>query len=704
MPGGQPVPGAVTGARFAGRVRRGADEQDRDGDGGPGRDGKGPAMTEFVCRRTGQAYEVGEQLDQDGHAVVHAVVSGGPDLALKQYLPATLQRRPDLEARIKAMIANPPAYRPDPSGPVICAWPEDAAYISGQFAGFVMPRVDTREAVTIPDLAARRATTWRERVAVAENLTRAVAVLHDRDVVIGDFRKWNLLTWSDSRVTLLGCDRMQVVDPESGRRFPSVAGRDACTPPELQLPATLSSTIRTSSSDIFGLALHLHLLLLQGAHPFRGQWRGGGDSPPEHLLAQEGLWAYAGDRRLDPCPGSAPLTVLPATLQQYFRAAFVDGARNPDTRPPAQDWLNELLRLRESLVTCAVEPTHSYGRHLSSCPWCPGSPSRAGSTPPGYIPRQASTAPPAAAVAVPVERCGAAPGTPRPCRRGNPPRTTGAAEPGHAIRHPTSGVHTCSPTPQRAPPGSVGGHRRGRHRRRRRGEHGVAPSRTPRTRPHGFGTSAHQLDTAAAAPTCRPDGSTRADTRPGRPGRGGPGRFVGATAVHPTGRNAVGRSHGHRRGHPRRPRRTAEPTPRCSTAQIHRLELRRPVLDHRDERAVPHRGRSQHLVRHQPVRAAGLLREDTETIGRAGDEDACHEILPRRGLGDCVWSASWTVAVNSPLWRSMASTLRANQPGLGRTASAAESFRSTSRRSDDKFTARAGRVRALAVIAVGLRA
>ena len=193
-------------------------------------------MTAFVCRRTGQAYQIGEQLDQDGQAVVHAVVSGGPDLALKQYLPATLQRRPDLEARIKAMIANPPAYRPAPSGPVICAWPEDAAYTSGQFTGFVMPRVDTREAATVPDLAARPATTWQERVAVAVNLARAVAMLHDRDVVIGDFRKWNLLTWSDCRVTLLGCDRMQVVDPESGRQFPCVAGRDACTPPSCSFP------------------------------------------------------------------------------------------------------------------------------------------------------------------------------------------------------------------------------------------------------------------------------------------------------------------------------------------------------------------------------------------------------------------------------------------------------------------------------------
>jgi eukaryotic-like serine/threonine-protein kinase len=370
--------------------------------------GKGPAMTEILCRRTGHAYEVGEQLDHDGHAVVHAVVSAGPDLALKRYLPPTLRRRPDLEARIKAMIANPPDYRPDPSGPVICAWPEDVAYISEQFAGFVMPRVDTRRAVTIHDVATRPTTTWRDRVAVAENLARAVAMLHDGEIVIGDFREWNLLTWSDCRVSLLGCDRMQVVDPESGRRFPCVAGRDACTPPELQLPASLSSTFRTSSSDIFTLALHLHLLLLNGAHPFRGQWSGGGDSPPEHLLAQEALWSYAGDPKLAPCPGAPPLTVLPETLQQYFRTAFVDGARHPEARPPAQDWLTELASLRESLVACPLEPTHFYGRHLPSCPWCPPnarSPSRAGSTPTGDMPRPASPShPPAPLAALPARR------------------------------------------------------------------------------------------------------------------------------------------------------------------------------------------------------------------------------------------------------------------------------------------------------------
>ena len=101
-------------------------------------------MTEIVCRRTGRTYRIGEQLDPAGHGVVHAVEPASSDLALKQYLPGTLKKRPELEARIKAMIANPPPYRTGRSGHVSCTWPEDAAYISGRFAGFLMPHVDTR--------------------------------------------------------------------------------------------------------------------------------------------------------------------------------------------------------------------------------------------------------------------------------------------------------------------------------------------------------------------------------------------------------------------------------------------------------------------------------------------------------------------------------------------------------------------------------
>jgi hypothetical protein len=68
------------------------------------------------------------------------------------------------------------------------------------------------------------------------------------------------------------------------------------------------------------------------------------------VLAGDGLWVYAGNPKLEPFPGAVPLDVLPETLQEYFRAAFVDGARRPEDRPSAQQWVTALERLRESLV------------------------------------------------------------------------------------------------------------------------------------------------------------------------------------------------------------------------------------------------------------------------------------------------------------------------------------------------------------------
>ncbi|MCO1658982.1 hypothetical protein [Pseudonocardia humida] len=327
-------------------------------------------MTEFVLRRTDRTYRVGEPLDRDGGAVVNAVEPASSNLALKQYLPDTLQQRSDLEARIQAMIDSPPAYRAGRSDLPSCAWPEDAAYVSGRFVGFVMPRVDTAGAVAVHDVATSRAGTWRHRVAVAESLARAVALLHDADVVLGDLPERNLLSWGDGWVTLLGCDRMQVVDPGSGRRFPCRAEPDGSRAPEL-MHASMGSTLRTSSSDIFSLAVRIHMLLLHGGHPFQGQWRGRGHRPAQHVLAGDGLWSYAGNPKLAPLPDAVPLEVLPQALRQYFRAAFVDGARRPQDRPPAHQWVAALMALRESLVTCAREPDHVHGDHLPECPWCP---------------------------------------------------------------------------------------------------------------------------------------------------------------------------------------------------------------------------------------------------------------------------------------------------------------------------------------------
>jgi hypothetical protein len=365
-------------------------------------------MTEIVCRRTGRTYRIGERLDPAGHGVVYAVEPASSDLVLKQYLPETLRKRPALEARIKAMIADPPAYRTGGrSDPVSCAWPVDAAYISGRFAGFLMPRVDTRAAHTIRDLATSPDTTWLDRVATAENLARVVALLHHGDVVVGEFRESHLLTWSDHRVTLLGCDRMQVLDRGTGRQFPCLPQNEGSTAPE-HSHALLSGTLRTSSSDIFSLAVELHLLLL-GEHPFRGEWKGPGERPAENVLAKHGLWSHAGDPRLAPAPDATPLAALPERLQRYFRAAFVDGARNPTRRPAANEWLAALVSLRELLVACATQPDHVDGHDLSSYPW--GSPDERSPSPvqadsfvpAGYLGPLGSARPPPGAAETRIE-------------------------------------------------------------------------------------------------------------------------------------------------------------------------------------------------------------------------------------------------------------------------------------------------------------
>jgi hypothetical protein len=325
----------------------------------------------------------------------------------------------------------------------VYAWPEDAANVAGQFVGYVMPRVDARGARTLHDVVTASDRTWRDRVVVAENLARAVAGLHEADVVVGSLRKRNVLVGDDGRITLLGCDRMQVEDPESGRRFPCVTDSDACTPPELLLTST-TGTLRTRSSDVFPLAVLLHVLLLPGTHPFRGRWRGDGDRPTEQELARDGLWCYGGDRRLDPEPGAPPLDVLPAALQSCFWGAFVDGARHPAARPPAQEWVDALADLRASLVSCPRDATHAFGRHATRCPWCPpdsASTDRAstGSTPPGYLPWHAPAPPAGSSDPAPA---------PQPSRTSRPSRPTRSAstvriEPGH-------------PAPERVAPERVG--------------------------------------------------------------------------------------------------------------------------------------------------------------------------------------------------------------------------------------------------------
>lgn len=330
----------------------------------------------------GDVVRLGRRLASGGQGEVFEVLSP-PGSVFKRIFDRALADDPSVEARLAAMLTNRPSGWQEPrTGHVMLSWPTDVVSEGGRFVGLLMPLIEIARTVELHEIANpsdRRSPssgkpwtkgfTWRYLVATAENLALATETLHDAGVVIGDFNERNILVWSDSRVSLLDCDSMQVTDPGSGRQFLCRVGRPEFTAPEL-LGADWDTTVRAASSDLFALAVHLHQLLLEGDHPFDGVWHGSGEKPKRQVLARDGLWVHAGDARLTPRPSAVDVDLLPAGLRDLFRRAFVAGATNSRARPTAAEWHAELAELRASLIVCTKDANHYSTPSSSTCPWC----------------------------------------------------------------------------------------------------------------------------------------------------------------------------------------------------------------------------------------------------------------------------------------------------------------------------------------------
>lgn len=194
---------------------------------------------------------------------------------------------------------------------------------------------------------------------------------------------------------------MQVRDESSGRAFLCHVGRPDFTAPEL-LSSDWRRTVRSPSSDLYALAIHIHQIILEGEHPFRGQWSGSGEKPPAQELARDGIWTFGGDHRLSPRGSGIDIQLLPTSCIELFRRAFVAGAQRPSLRPTAQEWVKELSQLLTSLSTCAAVPSHRYPRHHGAhCPWCVHIAIRHGTTVPTPAPPTPSPPPQAGPRSVP---------------------------------------------------------------------------------------------------------------------------------------------------------------------------------------------------------------------------------------------------------------------------------------------------------------
>jgi hypothetical protein len=330
----------------------------------------------------GAPLAVERELARGGQGAIFEV-AGDRGVVLKRYYERELDKDRALEERLRLMLElSPHGWREARSGHLLLAWPSELAYDRGEFVGFLMPRLDMRRMVELhrvtdpSDRTSMRtntgwlgAFTWRDLVAVAKHLALVTEQLHESDVVIGDFNDRNVAVSERGRVTLFDCDSMQIADRVSKRWFLCRVRRAEFLAPELH-DVDLAKVVRPVSSDLFALAVHLHQLLLEGEHPFRGSWNGGGDPPKEAELARRGLWTHAGYREVGPRRAAIDIDLLPDDLIEMFREAFVEGATKPGARPDAARWCQALDELAGSLVQCRAVREHWYPRVHRSCPWC----------------------------------------------------------------------------------------------------------------------------------------------------------------------------------------------------------------------------------------------------------------------------------------------------------------------------------------------
>ncbi|MDP6039386.1 MAG: hypothetical protein QGG64_12605, partial [Candidatus Latescibacteria bacterium] len=281
--------------------------------------------------------------------------------------------------KLSIMLANPPGDPMANQGHISIAWPVDLLQTTNgnqEVVGFLMPNIkDMNSILNFYNPQVRHQTcplvNYQYLHRTARNLATSVGALHKRGYVIGDINESNILVSDTSRVTLVDTDSFQVSDPQTGQIYRCPVGKPEFTPPELQ-GISFSQIDRQPQHDLFGLAVLLFQLLMEGFHPFTGIYKDQGDPPPVEKRIASGHFPYSKKWRIpyDPSPVSPDINMLHPDLKWLFFRCFETGHKRPKRRPDANAWVQALEKAEQSLVECAQNEQHLYSKHLRNCPWC----------------------------------------------------------------------------------------------------------------------------------------------------------------------------------------------------------------------------------------------------------------------------------------------------------------------------------------------
>jgi serine/threonine protein kinase len=270
------------------------------------------------------------------------------------------------------------------------AWPLDILRSDqGQFQGFLMPKIQNsypifhlfylKEREKIYEKASIQFS-YKFLLRVASNLAEVIANLHSAGYVVGDINEQNILFNKDALITIIDVDSFQVTTSD-GQFWPCPVGKFEYTHPEIlkllrSEKASFRDIRRQPAHDVFGMAVIIFRLLMEGCHPFQGVLP---DEPrPLEEMIEKGIFVYAkavkSAHQVQPPPSSPNYSYIYDDLGRLFHRTFVKGYEDITQTPSAKLFAIALLYYEKSLVTCPSNPNHQYyqrpDEEKAVCPFC----------------------------------------------------------------------------------------------------------------------------------------------------------------------------------------------------------------------------------------------------------------------------------------------------------------------------------------------
>ena len=301
-----------------------------------------------------------------------------PNILVKIYSERALERMPDIEVKIKAMVSKKPDLL-DYNGLTIIAWPSYVVYDEfNHFQGYLMRRVQAKNQlshVITPGLQKAKFPniTYYDRVVIAINLAKVMGFLHQNDTIIGDINTSDFFVYPGFEIGVVDTDSFQFTANQKLFHC-KVFTPDYTAPEVLEAKKRFTQEIkRIPNHDNYGLAILIFQILMYGVHPFSARVKGvmGFDGNAINYTMEKEIFPYNyASTNIIPPKNALPFSFLPKNIQELFNRAFAKHATSNNDRPTTEEWVKELKVLKDSLKKCKKDKTHFYPNHFQKCPIC----------------------------------------------------------------------------------------------------------------------------------------------------------------------------------------------------------------------------------------------------------------------------------------------------------------------------------------------